>query len=50
MQKATNLKFEIPIPWLSTLQNNPEVENLNKLSQQFQIKIINIFWGVCRFA
>jgi hypothetical protein len=39
MQKATNLKFEIPIPWLNTLQNNPEEENANKLSQQFQIKI-----------
>jgi len=38
MQKATNLKFEIPIPWLITLWNNPEAENGNKLSQQFQIK------------
>ena len=39
MQKTANLKFEIPIPWLISPQNNPEVENVNKLSQQFQIKI-----------
>jgi len=39
MQKAANLKFEIPIPCLGALQNNPEVKNVNKLSQQFQIKI-----------
>lgn len=39
MQKAANLKFEIPIPWLRAPQNNPEVGNVNKLSQQFQIKI-----------
>lgn len=39
MQKAANLKFEIPTPRLSALQNNPEVGNVNKLSLQFQIKI-----------
>ena len=39
MQKAANLKFEIPMPCMSALQNNPEVGNVNKLSLQFQIKI-----------